>query len=66
MIYEWKCTECGYRVTVERTLEQYNVPPDSEEGDHQEPSHNSWVKVYNSSTNWETLRDRGILERLPM
>lgn len=71
MQYEWRCNVCDKHVVVTRTLDEYDVPPTSKEasdaGDiliarnciHPE----TWVKVYNSSTPFETLRDRSVFER---
>ena len=65
MNYEWRCTVCDARVTVERPVAEYNVPPRSDEanrGDnciHPE----SWVKVYSSTVPFEMLRDKGVFHR---
>ena len=68
MQYEWKCTECPYRVTVHRRLDDRDTPPTKEEAaaaggptiacDHQ------WVRVISTaSVPFEHLRDKGVFER---
>lgn len=65
MIYEWKCATCDGKVEVQRTLDEYDVPPRKGERECKcPPKRDQWSKVYTSSTNWETLRDTGVLERL--
>lgn len=71
MKYEWRCKVCDKHVTVERPLAEYDIPPRSDEADaaaditiarnciHPE----TWTKVYISSTPFETLRDKGVLDR---
>lgn len=34
MQYEWKCTECGTAVDVDRKLAEYQRPPEGEEAEH--------------------------------
>jgi hypothetical protein len=55
--YEWKNTETGERVDVERPMSQYDVPPDLP---------GEWVRVISVATvPWEILRDKGVFEYLP-
>lgn len=52
MIYEWRCRKCDLHQEVQRTVDEYNVPPDDK---------HDWVKVYNYSTPFEHLRNSGVL-----
>tara|TARA_Y100000114_G_scaffold50443_2_gene46057 strand:- start:10452 stop:10688 length:237 start_codon:yes stop_codon:yes gene_type:complete len=64
MIYEWKCSECNSKVEVERKLDDYNKPPTVNEarkkGCYCDIPDHCWVKVYNSSTPFKTLADKGV------
>lgn len=57
-IYEWKNTETGEYVEVERRITEADIPPDLA-GD--------WVRAIRSAPTvpWETLRDKGVFEYLP-
>jgi hypothetical protein len=64
MRYEWKCKVCGTTVEVDRSVSEYNAPPTTAEaGKTDDCLHPEWVKVYTSSTPFEMLRDRGVLDR---
>lgn len=71
MIYEWRCSLCSTHVDVHRTVEEHKNPPTYDEGKHFTRDGDfctctEWVRVYKSSTPFETLRDKGVLDRLPM
>ena len=54
MIYTWKCTECGEVTEVQRSADDYKVPPD-------EPKHD-WTKIIVTAPTvpWCDLRDSGM------
>jgi len=65
MKYEWRCKVCDTIVEVDRPLDEYDIPPRSDEAaatdDCIHPE--QWVKVYSATTPFETLRDKGVLDR---
>lgn len=62
MIYEWKCKTCGATANVTRSLDECGRAPDC--GCECPRGESDWVKVFNSSTPYETLRDKGQFERI--
>lgn len=55
--YEWRNTETGEVVEVERKMSEYDVPPDLP---------GKWErKISSAVVPWETLRDKGVFEYLP-
>ena len=65
MQYEWKCKECGEIVVVRRSVDDRDYGPTLEGGEvtceHGESSYRRIIS--NTSTPFEHLRDRGVLER---
>lgn len=55
-VYTWKCKNCGERVEVVRSVEDYKVPPP--------PSKHEWERIITvTPVMWEDARDKGVFEQ---
>lgn len=57
MIYSWKCKGCGRVTDIERPVAEYDKPPKHCPVCSKD---SKWVKVYNSSTPFVNLSDKGV------
>jgi hypothetical protein len=70
MIYEWKCPVCGRISEVQRSVKDIDVRPTDEELAHEAECPDKGLNtelvriVSKSNVPFETLRDRGMFERL--
>ena len=65
MIYEWRCQGCGRVIEIQRPACDYNKEPDTPCTTTNECAIAGWKrKISLSNPDFETMRDKGILERL--
>lgn len=67
MVYEWRCTECNLVVEIQRTVAEYKDMPNHSEYDglgNPKCLHFWKRKISISHPDFETMRDKGIFERL--
>ena len=64
MKYDWRCLKCGVVIEVERRVAEYEVPPqECAQCDNKEDFKRL---IHASAIDFITMRDKGILERLPI
>lgn len=65
MIYEWKCQICGETAEVERVVADYLLGPSENECACMCGAENYERILSKPNYDMETMRDKGIFERLP-
>jgi putative FmdB family regulatory protein len=63
--YTYKCSECGYKVELERDIEDRDNKVFAPHAPNKKGCNGEYRKIITAtSTPFETLRDRGVFERI--
>lgn len=65
MIYEWRCQRCGETAEVDRVVEDRDLGPSENECGCMCGAENYTRILSRPNVPFETLRDRGVFDRLP-